>query len=62
MAQIVYAVCIWWGCGSFNVLASDVVKVKGEDPATTGSLRGDMARRYVGNSHSWVHNDSTSPV
>jgi len=44
------------------VLASDVVKVKGEDPATTGSLRGDMARRYVGNSHSWVHNDSTSPV
>jgi len=53
---------MWWGCGSFNVLDSDEIKVKGEDTATPGSLRGDKARRYVGNSHSWMHNDSTSPV
>jgi len=29
-------------------VASDVVKVKGEDPATPGSLRGDRVRWYVG--------------
>jgi len=28
-------------------VASDVVKVKGEDPATSGYLRGDRARWYV---------------
>jgi len=31
-----------------------VVKVKGEDPATPGCLREDRARRYVGDSQSWV--------
>ena len=29
-------------------VASEVVKVKGEDPATPGSLRGDKVRWYVG--------------
>ena len=29
-------------------MASDVVKVQGEDPATPGSLRGDRVTWYVG--------------
>jgi len=35
-------------------IASDVVKVKGEDPAPPGCLREDRVRWYVGNSQSWV--------
>ena len=36
-------------------MASDVVKVEGDDPVTPGSLSGETARRYVGDdSQSWV--------
>ena len=35
-------------------IASDIVKVEGEDPATPGCLRDDRVRRYVGDSRSWV--------
>jgi len=35
--------------------ASDVVKVEGEDPANPGCLREEGARRYFGDSQSWVH-------
>jgi len=31
-------------------ITSEVVKVKGEDPATLGCLREDRVRRYAGNS------------
>jgi len=34
--------------------ASDIVKVKGEDPATPGCLKKNRTRRYVGDSASWV--------
>ena len=35
-------------------IASDVVKVEGEDPDTPGYLRGDGVRRDVGDLGSWV--------
>jgi len=35
-------------------IASDVVKVEGEDPATPGCLRKDRVIRRVGDSKSWV--------
>ena len=36
-------------------IASDVVKVERVDPVTPGPLRGETARRYVGDdSQSWV--------
>jgi len=35
-------------------IAIDVVKVKGEDPASPGCLREDKARRYVGDSQSFL--------
>ena len=35
-------------------IASDVVKVEGEDPAPPGCLREVRVRRYVGDSQSWV--------
>ena len=35
-------------------IASDVVKVKGEDPATPGCLGEDRLRRHVSDSQSWV--------
>jgi len=35
-------------------IASDVVKLKDEDPATQGCLREDRLRRYAGDSQSWV--------
>jgi len=35
-------------------IASDVVKVEGEDPPPSGCLREDRVRRYVGDSQSWV--------
>jgi len=37
-------------------IASDVIQVQGEDPATPGCLREDRVRRYVGDSQSWVRN------
>ena len=36
-------------------IASDVVKVKGKDPDTSGYLRGDRVRRDVGNFQSCLH-------
>jgi len=35
-------------------MASEVVKVEGEDPATSGCLMEDTVRWYVGDSQSWV--------
>ena len=35
-------------------IASDVVKVEGEDPAPPGCLREDRVKWYVGDSQSWV--------
>jgi len=35
-------------------IASDAVKVKGEDPATPGCLREVRVRWYVGDFQSWV--------
>jgi len=35
-------------------IASDVIKVQGEDPDTPGYLRGDRVRRDVGDLGSWV--------
>ena len=35
-------------------MASVVVKVEHYNPATPGSLRGDRARRYVGNTQYWL--------
>jgi hypothetical protein len=35
-------------------IASDIVKVQGEDPDTQGYLRGDRVRRGVGDLASWV--------
>ena len=36
-------------------IASDIVKVKGEDPETPGYRRGGRVRRDVGDLGSWVH-------
>ena len=38
-------------------IASDVINVKGKDPATPGSLRKDRGRRYARDSgkETWVH-------
>ena len=35
-------------------IASDVVKVKGEDPEPPGCIREGRVRRYFGDSQSWV--------
>jgi len=35
-------------------IASDVVEVKGEDPAISCCLREDRVGRYVGDSYSWA--------
>jgi len=35
-------------------IASEVIKVQGEDPDTPGYLRGDRVRRDVGDLGSWV--------
>jgi len=36
-------------------IASEVVKVEGEDPDTPGYLKGGRVRRNVGDLKSWVH-------
>jgi len=43
-------------------ISSDVVKVKGEDPATTGCLREDRVRTHVGDSQSWVRGQRPGTV
>jgi len=42
-------------------IASNVVKVKGKDPDTSGYLRGDRARRDVGKFQSWVRSSWFTP-
>jgi len=37
-------------------IASDIFKVKGEDPVNPDCLREDWVRKYVGDSQSWVRN------
>ena len=43
-----------WNIQQCHGIASDVVKVEGEDPAPPGCLREVRVRRYVGDSQSWV--------